>query len=405
MENCKHNEVSCLNPYELIRKYRCESCGEVMMCACDEELGLRFLPHQIDYGTDLGSKCRIPVTLGFQKGICNRCKGLPEEAHPKGEIYGCSTKIRRYYWREIHIETIKRFGDWAISKGYKDKDWLRASSKHKDIYDAIKKEVLDEIKELHSGSPKYEFHEESQDEILTKNKVEIIRLDGVYTKHDGRGVRILDGGDFYSAEEFVACHFRQLGYNVLFTESRPFHAIFGIFMYLLIQDLEDPKVRMIGFPDRRAEHEGKLIWTFLPEDFGSHGYAIQRSSAIREHLDFLPHNKDALLWTFDYWIEYSSDLRQYLWAHDPEDVEKAKVIVSILPVDIIFKILEYLIEDYWGRYCGWPDLLVYDEKNFFFVEVKSSGDKLSEDQKKWIKNNASTLNLPFKLVKIHKKHS
>ena len=34
--------------------------------------------------------------------------------------------------------------------------------------------------------------------------------------------------------------------------------------------------------------------------------------------------------------------------------------------------------------------------------MKSSKDKLSEDQKRWIEANASVLKLPFKLVKIHK---
>jgi len=178
-KNCEHNEVSCLNPYELIRKYRCKSCGEVMICACDKEVALRFLPHQINYGTELHSQCRIPVTSGFQKDICNKCRGFPEESHPKGEIYGYSSKIKRYYWREIHIETIRRFGDWASAEGYQDKDWLRIKSKHKDVYAAIEREVLNDIKELHNKSPKYEFHEESQNDIINKNRVEVIKLEGI----------------------------------------------------------------------------------------------------------------------------------------------------------------------------------------------------------------------------------
>lgn len=41
--------------------------------------------------------------------------------------------------------------------------------------------------------------------------------------------------------------------------------------------------------------------------------------------------------------------------------------------------------------------------NSFFAEVKFSKDKLSEDQKQWIKRNYEYLFLPFKLIKIHKK--
>jgi hypothetical protein len=233
-------------------------------------------------------------------------------------------------------------------------------------------------------------------------KVEVIKFNGIYEKHEGRGVRIVDGGDVCSAEEFVARHYMRSGYKVLFTESRPFHALFGIFMYLLIQDFDDPRVRMVGFGNRNKGQDPKLVQTFLPEDFGSSGYAIRRDAAIKEHFDFLPRAKEELLWTFDYWVEYSADLRQYLWAHNPEDVDKARAIVSLFPVDTVLSVLKYLIEDYWGRYLGWPDLLVYNDNEIFFVEVKSSGDKLSEDQKKWIKNNASILKLKFKLAKIHK---
>ena len=37
-----------------------------------------------------------------------------------------------------------------------------------------------------------------------------------------------------------------------------------------------------------------------------------------------------------------------------------------------------------------------------FVEVKSSSDKLSEEQKRWIADNHGMLNLSFRIAKIHK---
>jgi hypothetical protein len=62
-----------------------------------------------------------------------------------------------------------------------------------------------------------------------------------------------------------------------------------------------------------------------------------------------------------------------------------------------------LSNDYWKRYLGWPDLLVYKNDEYFFVEVKSSKDKLSLNQKEWIKGNHDFLKLPFRILKIHKK--
>ena len=80
----------------------------------------------------------------------------------------------------------------------------------------------------------------------------------------------------------------------------------------------------------------------------------------------------------------------------------AKQLLKILPREAIVRVLKYLIEDYWVRYIGWPDLLVFNEEEFLFVEVKASGDKLSGEQRTWIEGNLKSLHFPFKLVKIHK---
>jgi len=233
-----------------------------------------------------------------------------------------------------------------------------------------------------------------------------INLDGIYIKTQDRKVSILSGNTTYSAEEYVQQYLNGLGFNVLETESVPFHVIFGVFMWLLIQDPADRLNRLASFGDRNAFEKnitGKLISTFLPEDFGSSGYYERRKESINTHLETIPEDRDELLWTFDYWLDHSNDFRQYLWAHRQSDIEKAKRLLSVLPPGIIKRILNYLIQDYYHRYLGWPDMLVFRDEQFFFAEVKSSNDELREDQKDWIRNNALYLKLPFRVYKIHKK--
>jgi len=373
-----------------------------MMCACEEDFARQYFPHQLTFGTELHTQQRIPVTLGFQKSICNACRGLPEEAYPKAALYGRTSKIVRYYWREITFKTIPKFDKWAREEGYSD--WLKALPQQQNIYDAIEREIIGELKEAHQLSPKYIYREESAEEVLTKHKVEIIKLGATYKKLE-TGIAILDGAISCSPEEYVARHYERLGYKVLFTESVPFHALFGVYLWLLIQEPGDPNLQMRGFGDRisfEAKENGKTIWTHLPTDFGTSGYAVRRVEAIERHFNNMPKSKDELLWAFDYWIEPSADLRQYLWAHRPEDVAKAREIATILPLEIIARILRYLVGDYWHRYLGWPDLLIYRQDEFFFAEVKSSNDRLSEEQKNWIRGNSDELHLPFQIVKIHK---
>lgn len=396
---CSHGQLSCLNPHELIRKYRCLCCGDVMMCACDEPFARRFLSHQLSHGTELKTRARIPVTLGFQAKTCSECRGLPAEPAPAGEVHGRTSKIKRYYWRELIFEEMRRTADW-------DEAHLEATpAERKAAYEAIAAEVLESVKARHARTPKYRFSEPAQADVLTRYGVEVVPVKVDYVDAPQKGAVIRDGDQAISAEAFVTRLHERQGWHVMPLESLPFHALFGVMMWLLIQDPADPQVQMIGFGDRAIYEAGQkppMIWTSLPDDFGCEGYALRREHAIDRHFEMLPPNRDELLWTFDYWRGHSADLRQYLWAHCDGHVDRARRLIEILPPQHVLAILRYLVSDYWGHYLGWPDLLLYRGDEFLFLEVKSSGDRLSQKQRAWIADNHDHLHLPFKIVKLHR---
>jgi hypothetical protein len=266
-----------------------------MMCACDATFALRYLPHQISEGTELSTQTQTPVTLGFQSNICNACRGIQQEPAPKAAIYGRTSKIYRYYWREIDTETICRFADWAANEGYTD--WLYAQEKNKDKYSAIERQVVDEINEFHLKSPKYVYEQKSQEEVLSDYEVEIVNLDCFYIKTPDRKAKIFDSDQVFTAEEFAANCYKQKGYSVIFSESVPFHALFGTLMWILIQDPKDERNRVVAFGDRVAFEEGRdgeLVWTVLPDDFGSSGYFYRRENDIEKHLESLPEKRKKL---------------------------------------------------------------------------------------------------------------
>ena len=49
---------------------------------------------------------------------------------------------------------------------------------------------------------------------------------------------------------------------------------------------------------------------------------------------------------------------------------------------------------------GIPGPKVGERRKKVFAEVKSSKVRLSEDHKRWIRDNAATLRLPFRLIKV-----
>ena len=396
--SCGHPCRICLNQHELIRKYRCPDCGAVMMCTCDEEFGRRFLAHQLNEGCELETQERVAVTHGFEPRICSECRGLPADPAPAAAIPGRTSKIKRYYWRELFFAEHAAQADWDSEHPDANADERCAA------HAQIEKAVLEDIKALHARAPKYAFSEKSQAEVIALYGVTVEPLQATYAKDGKKGAQIVSGSEVISAEEFASHHYIGQGWQVLKLESVPFHVLFGAMTWLLIQGYDDPLCRLVSFGDRIAFEEkrpGEMVWTHLPSDFGSKGYGERRAKAINEHFNEMLRDDDPL-WLFDYWLEPSEGFRQYLWAHRSEDIARARRLLEILPFETVKTILRYLVEGYWDRYLGWPDLLLYRQGEFKFVEVKSSNDKLSEEQKAWIADNHDILKLPFSIAKIHK---
>ncbi len=369
------------------------------MCDCEREFALRFLPHQVTVGTDLRTKRRIPVTLGFQYSICNTCRNLPEPAAPKSPAAGPTSKIRRYYWREIHKLAVVRFAEWAEKEGTPDLSPF--SSAGREAWEEIEESAVEEMKALHRSAPKYQYEAESTARFVAENAIEVVHLSAAYGPTTGPRAVVIDAGRELNVDEFVAAHYRSTGWTVVRLESKPLHALFATFLHQLINDATDPESSLVGFGrPKRDGGEEEEVWMQFPLDFGSAGYGSRRAAEIEREIQLLPRTREELLWLFDYWLEPSANLRRYLHADEDDTRSRARVIVEALPPETIRRILEFLVGSYWERYLGWPDLLVHNERGFCLVEVKSARDKLSPVQMRWIAENKEHMHLPFVIVRV-----
>jgi VRR-NUC domain len=394
MSSCVHTRVRCLNQYELIRKYRCVDCRAVMMCGCDESRGRRFLSHQLFEGQALETGARVRVTSGFQPAICNECRGLPPAIAPTSAIPGRTSKISRYYWRELAFRGFEILSDWE------ERNPSATDEEHQRAAQDAERQALDEIKSLHAQKPKYDMRTESEADFLRRLNVSI---ENARARSTGPGRVVCPSGSEGTAEDFATEWFEQQGYRVIATESEPFHALFAVFMWVLIEDPEDPLVDDIMFGERSSEGMGRSVVTAtLPRDFGKPGYATRRAAAVQAHLESLPTTQASLEATFDFSLEGSTNLRQYLWAHSDAAMQRARSLLPVLGPDGVRRVLAYLVKDYWGRYVGWPDLVLSRGEEIRFVEVKLGSDKLSDEQRRWIELNGSELRFGFSLLKIHR---
>ena len=400
---CTHESVNCLNQFEIIRKYRCASCGEIMMCACDEEFGTQFLPHQLASGTELSTRNKVRVTAGFIPNICNSCRGHREDPHPKAKSRWSGSLIERYYWREIQVQTIRRYATWSQAKFGS----YRVNDPHdRTEWERVQREVVEQIRVEHERAPKYDLRHGRQapSNVLIEHGITQVDLKATYAEPEGNRARVIDEGKPVSVEDFATAYFERDGSTVVFCESRVIHAVFGTFMWLLINDPLDPNSKMVMFGRPRPDEVpgNDTVWMQFPLDFGAKHYAQRRADAIEAHFSFLNDNAGGAAWLFDYWQAPSLDLRRYLHAATPDIATRARQIIELLPWDVVLAILRYLVGDYWGRYLGWPDLLVSKNGAFRFVEVKSSKDALHPNQRRWITDNATILRMPFVVVKLHR---
>lgn len=285
---------------------------------------------------------------------------------------------------------------------------------HKDRHAEIQQSVIERIRAAHELHPKYDFTRPSDSDVIRACQVTVESVRACYlTRSSGPALvlplDVTNPSEAVQVEEFVARRLRKQGREVMFCESRPFQALYGSLMWLWVQGYGDDRLRMAGFGGRDGVgvDERGIIWTLLPHDFGSRAHAERRRVALEAHMDMLPNATTEMLWSYDYWQEPSRALRQYLWAYLEEDQQRARQLITILGAPRIKLIMRYMAESYWQRYLGWPDLVSWIEtsdgpSDAQFIEVKSSSDKLSDDQRAWIEGTYEYLKLPFRIVKVHR---
>jgi len=163
-------------------------------------------------------------------------------------------------------------------------------------------------------------------------QVEIVDLTATYMRNAGmKSAAILDGAEFCRVEEFAARHFRRSGFEATFVEGAPFHVLFGVYFWSVIQDRCDRQVRTVGIMARPGDDQGvpsELIWIPLPSDFGTSDYSRRRAKALTKHLSAIAETKGELLRLFDSWLAPSASLREYLGAHRRESIETARKLIG-----------------------------------------------------------------------------
>jgi len=365
------------------------------MCECEKELALKFLPHQVTYGTEYGTQKRYLVT-GFARNICPTCRGEREEAHPRK--YG--GLVERYYWREIYKTYLTMVLEWLAEKDLQTKDILEFEySRFPTEAKLMKKEANRIWQKRHKEEPRYVFvNEPTETDFLSEVKVPERYLTAKYVQVQENGKNIgkwiNQMGKPCSIEEVVADWYRDRGFSVKRCEGALISVLVGTFCASIILEPITPGGRF-------------KLPANVADDFGSEKFSRRKSEDFEKLISTLDRT-DGLEKSFEELLWPSANLWGYLWSgHDSvEMADLGRMAIKTMPQSLIIECIKWGFQHFWARRAGWPDLFVSKDKDFLFVEVKSTlarhHDKLSLDQMNWFRWAVEEVNMPCEIVRLQK---
>lgn len=406
MKKCKHQNVKCLNHYETFRKYLCSDCGGVYICDCERELAIAFRPHQINFAQEYGTRKRFKVD-GFAPRLCAECRGECEEPHPRAAIWGQKGKVERYYWREIFKTECELAFNWLKEQGETVQDIMEFKTRFPTVFKEIQRKAKLHWQQMHRKNPKYNCTERTEASFLSRIDVPIVKVQTAYIQiekdNQKIGKWISPAGRKVSAEKFAEEWYMKKGFEVLRCERTLISVWVGTFFVNVIQDPFDSRQQECirsstrGWrPDRR---DTPLISFLLPQDFGSASYFERRREEIEKVIEQMriAANLEAL---FVQLLKTGELLRDYLWVNEDLAIKTAREALSKLPKRIVIDSIYWAIQDFWRRQSGWPDLLIYRDSEYRFVEVKTPHDKLSQKQMNWFEWAITDAQIPCEIFRI-----
>ena len=207
------------------------------------------------------------------------------------------------------------------------------------------------------------------------------------------------------AEEVAINFYKKLGYNAIWSENNYWKTLSA----LLFWNIFNHKIENFSF------------YTFL-------GMGLKHSKIFYEEMpkvDCKPYSMDILFEDMynqikrifnemnkenqyqkvneAYENNYGKEFYKYTILDDWDEFTLDELLIAPKYMNYKFiPFLKKLINNYDQFHKGMPDLIVYNEKEFFFVEVKTKKDKIMSNQLKWHEFIATELDMKIELFLINK---
>ncbi|MFB9217934.1 VRR-NUC domain-containing protein [Vibrio sinaloensis] len=182
-------------------------------------------------------------------------------------------------------------------------------------------------------------------------------------------------------------HFENLGWTVFYSENSLLNGILGLTLWDALF----------------APIEGAFInaYQHRPLDLYHSDFRIKRQDLILQAFERIHKgNTSSLIATYRNKFGISNPLVN--WAH--LDEELLTLALQTIPNTMLDDLLNVQLSDLKLYRNGMPDLIAFKDGQFEWIEVKGPGDKLQDNQWRWIKQ-FNRLNVPFAVCYVEHRQS
>lgn len=184
-------------------------------------------------------------------------------------------------------------------------------------------------------------------------------------------------------EEAVRTHMEAQGWHCYFSENTFLNGLFGLAFWNVIF----------------AEVDGAFInqYQYRPLDLYHDDFVSKRQDMIEKTFNELNHKgMQILLDTFKDKQGIANPFVQ--WAYFSKEL--LKQAIEHIPLSVLCELFRVLLKDLKLYRTGMPDLIAFNEQGFRWIEVKGPGDKLQDNQWRWIKE-FERLQIPFSVCWVN----
>ena len=205
-------------------------------------------------------------------------------------------------------------------------------------------------------------------------------------------------------EEVVMEYYKQEGYSAIWSENTYWSMIYALLFWDIIFMPTDTCVQVpMNHKDFKMHYDFLVNSEMLdmPHDFFKPSFYPQRKNAIEKRIKDLINSDMSQIIRESFYQHYGERCRAIRdW--NKYSVNDLTIPLKSLKNEQIILIMDKMLHDFAYYSTGFPDVIIFNEKEFILIEAKSKNDTVSDSQIEWHEYLLNTVKVEVRLFTLNK---